>query len=104
MTFLKTIPHVSVYTVRKKNERKKKFPVISELCASTGHSIKRWRYNVTPGCREPASISFWQVLDSVETTVAQSCQTHNQRHQQQLTWKEQQLVWKEQQLVWKEQH
>ena len=38
------------------------------------------------------------------TTVAQSCQTHNQRHQQQLTWKEQQLFWKEQQLHWKEQH
>ena len=38
------------------------------------------------------------------STVAQSCQTHNQRHQQQLTWKEQQLVWKEQQLLWKEQH
>ena len=37
-------------------------------------------------------------------TVAQSCQTHNQRHQQQLTWKEQQLFWKEQQLHWKEQH
>ena len=35
--------------------------------------------------------------------VAQSCQKHNQKHQQQLTWKEQQLVWKEQQLVWKEQ-
>ena len=36
--------------------------------------------------------------------VAQSCQTHNQKHQQQLTWKEQQLVWKQQQLFWKEQH
>ena len=35
--------------------------------------------------------------------VAQSCQKHNQKHQQQLTWKEQQLVWKEQQLVWKKQ-
>ena len=36
--------------------------------------------------------------------VAQSCQTHNQKHQQHLTWKEQQLVCKEQQLVWKEQY